>query len=73
MAMRIRMKNIFGALGALSLVLGAGPALAAEAFKAGLMEVFAARGTVAAGFSGGAGVRRRGQSLGGRNLWRPYQ
>lgn len=41
MAMKIKMKNIFGALGALALVLGAGPAPAAEAFKAGLVEVFA--------------------------------
>ena len=38
--MKIRMKNIFEALGALVLVLGAGPAPAAEAFKAGLVEVF---------------------------------
>ena len=37
MAMKIKMKNILGALGALALVLGA----AAEAFKAGLVEVFA--------------------------------
>ena len=43
MAMKIKMKNIFGALGALALVLGAGPAPAAEAFKAGLVEVFAQR------------------------------
>ena len=43
MAMKIKMKNILGALGALALVLGAGPAPAAEAFKAGLVEVFAQR------------------------------
>ena len=41
MAMKIKMKNILGALGALALVLGAGAASAAEAFKAGLVEVFA--------------------------------
>ena len=38
MAMKIKMKTI---LGTLALVLGAGPAPAAEAFKAGLVEVFA--------------------------------